>query len=233
MKHSKRMRKIYEGVDKKKYYSPSEAIDLLKSLPHVKFDESVEVALRLGIDPKKSDQAVRSTVVLPHGTGKQVRILVICKGDKVQDALDAGATYAGAEEYIEKIKGGWTDFDAVVASPDLMREVGILGKVLGPRGLMPTPKAGTVTPDVAKAVTDLLGGKIDFRADRQGVVNAAVGKLSFGRDQLVENLDALLRAIQKVKPATAKGVYMRSLSLSSTMGPGVRVGLKENEAAER
>ena len=233
MKHSKRMRKIYEGVDKKKYYSPSEAIDLLKSLPHVKFDESVEVALRLGIDPKKSDQAVRSTVVLPHGTGKQVRILVICKGDKVQDALDAGATYAGAEEYIEKIKGGWTDFDAVVASPDLMREVGMLGKVLGPRGLMPTPKAGTVTPDVAKAVTDLLGGKIDFRADRQGVVNAAVGKLSFGRDQLVENLDALLRAIQKVKPATAKGVYMRSLSLSSTMGPGVRVGLKENEAAER
>lgn len=233
MKHSKRMRKIYEGVDKKKYYSPSEAIDLLKSLPHVKFDESVEVALRLGIDPKKSDQAVRSTVVLPHGTGKQVRILVICKGDNVQAALDAGATYAGAEEYIEKIKGGWTDFDAVVASPDLMREVGMLGKVLGPRGLMPTPKAGTVTPDVAKAVKDLLGGKIDFRADRQGVVNAAVGKLSFGRDQLVENLDALLRAIQKVKPATAKGVYMRSLSLSSTMGPGVRVGLKENEAAER
>lgn len=224
-KRSKRFREAQQLVDKEKSYALGDAVEVLKKAPTVKFDESVEVALRIGVDPKKSDQQVRSTVFLPHGSGKKIRVLVLAKGDKAKEALDAGADHAGDQELIDKIKGGWTDFDAVIATPDMMREVGRLGKVLGPRGLMPTPKAGTVTTDVKKAVEDLKKGKIEFKVDKNSVVNNLVGKLSFTKDQLVENIESLLSAILKAKPATAKGQYLCSLFLSSTMGPGLKIDM--------
>jgi large subunit ribosomal protein L1 len=226
---SKRYREIAKSLDPQKVYSVSEAVDSLKQFPPVKFDQSVEVALKLGVDPRKSDQNVRGTVSLPNGTGKTTRILVFARGDKMQEALDAGADFAGADEYFEKVGKGWTDFDAVVATPDLMRDVGKLGKVLGPRGLMPTPKAGTVTNDIEKAVKELQGGKIEFKVDRHGVINSAVGKLSFTSEQLVQNIKALLDAIQRAKPSSAKGHYMKSLVLSSTMGPGLKIELRSVE----
>lgn len=224
---SKRTREIARTLEVLKTYTLQEAIEILKKCPPVKFDQSVEVSVKLGVDPRRSDQSVRGTVSLPNGTGKTMKILVFAKGDKMKEALDAGADYAGHEELIEKINGGWTDFDAVVATPDMMRDVGKLGKVLGPRGLMPTPKAGTVTTDIAKAVQDLKGGKIEFKIDRHGVVNNGVGKLSFSDEMLLQNIRYYLTAVQRAKPASAKGVYMRSIVLSSTMGPGLKISLNE------
>ena len=228
---SKRIREIAKSLDRQKPYSVKEAIDVLKKCPTVKFDQTVEVSLKLGVDPRRSDQSVRGTVSLPNGTGKTMKILVFAKGDKVKEALAAGADYAGHEELFEKVNGGWTDFDAVIATPDMMRDVGKLGKVLGPRGLMPTPKAGTVTTDIAKAVQELKAGKIEFKLDRHGVVNNGVGKLSFDADKLVQNIQALLTAIQRAKPASAKGQYMKSLVISSTMGPGLKIDLREQDLA--
>ncbi len=205
VKRSKRMKEADKLVDKNRTYNLEEAVEILKKCPATKFDQSVNVALQIGIDPKKSDQQVRGTVSLPHGTGQKVTLVVIAKGDKAKEALDAGADFAGADEYLEKIKGGWTDFSALIATPDMMRELGKLGKVLGPRGLMPTPKAGTVTNDVAKAVQEVKAGKIEFKVDKTGSVNNAVGKISFKKEKLLENLNVLLNAISKSKPASAKG----------------------------
>ena len=227
---SKRVREIAKSVDVAKTYTVKEAIDVLKKCPTVKFDQSVEVSLKIGVDPRRSDQQVRGTVSLPNGTGKKMTILVLAKGDKIKEALAAGADYAGNEEYIEKINGGWTDFSAVIATPDLMREVGKLGKILGPRGLMPTPKAGTVTADVGKAIQELKGGKIEFKLDRHGVINNGVGKLSFASDSLAANIKTFLTAVLRAKPASAKGHYMKALHLSTTMGPGLKVDLREIEA---
>lgn len=226
---SKRIREIAKSLDVQKTYSVKEAIDILKKCLTVKFDQTVEVSLKLGVDPRRSDQSVRGTVSLPNGTGKTMKILVFAKGDKVKEALAAGADYAGHDELFEKVNGGWTDFDAVIATPDMMRDVGKLGKVLGPRGLMPTPKAGTVTTDIAKAVQELKAGKIEFKLDRHGVINNGVGKLSFDADKIVQNIQAYLTAIQRAKPASAKGHYMKSLVISSTMGPGLKIDLREQD----
>ncbi|MCB1106710.1 MAG: 50S ribosomal protein L1 [Chlamydiia bacterium] len=228
-KRSKRYKEVLKLVDKDKTYQLGEAVEILKSFPPAKFDESVDVALLLGVDPKKSDQQVRSTVFLPHGTGKTIRVVVLAKGDKAKEALDAGADEAGDQELVDRIKGGWTDFDAVIATPDMMREVGKLGKVLGPRGLMPTPKAGTVTTDVKKGVEDLKKGKIEFKVDKNSVVNNYVGKLSFSKDHLVENIQSFLSAVSRAKPATAKGQFLRSLFLSSTMGAGLKIDINSIE----
>jgi large subunit ribosomal protein L1 len=224
---SKRIREIAKIVGPAKAYTVQEAIEMLKRCPPVKFDQSVDISLQIGIDPRKSDQQVRGTVTLPNGTGKSLKILVFAQGEKIDEALKAGADYAGNEDLFEKVNSGWTDFDAVIATPDMMRQVGKLGKVLGPRGLMPTPKAGTVTTDVAKAIQELKGGKIEFKVDRHGVINNGVGKLSFEAGKLVENALALLHAIFKAKPSSAKGNYMKSLAISSTMGPGLKIDLKQ------
>ena len=228
---SKRFREIAKAYDITKSYTIGEAVDILKRCPPIKFDQSLEIGVVMGVDPKKSDQQVRGTVTLPNGTGKSLRIVVIAKGDKADEAKAAGADQVGSDELVEKIASGWTDFDALVTTPDMMREVGKLGKVLGPRGLMPTPKAGTVTTDIANAVKDLKGGKIEFKIDRHGVVNRAVGKLSFDAGKLVENAQAFLQALLRAKPSTAKGQYIKSISLSSTMGPGIKIDLREIEVA--
>lgn len=228
---SKRFREIEKLYNRNAAYSVSEAIDILKRAPATKFDQSVELALMTGVDPRKSDQHIRGTVSLPNGTGKSMRILVLASGPKVKEALDAGADYAGSEEYIEKIKGGWTDFDALIATPDMMREVGKLGKVLGPRGLMPTPKAGTVTTDVVKAINELQGGKIEFKIDKHAGIHAAVGKISFDAGKIEENVKSFLEAIMRAKPPGAKGQYIKSLVLSTTMGPGIKLDLRIMEAA--
>ncbi len=225
MHRSKRFREIDKSLDAMKLYSLDEAIEILQKCPPVKFDQSVELSLKTGVDAQKSDQQVRGTVSLPNGTGKRCVILVFARGEKVKEALDAGADYAGNEEYLEKVRGGWVDFDAIVSTPDMMREVGKLGKVLGPRGLMPTPKAGTVTTDIGKGVAEAKAGKIEFKSDKHGVVNSAVGKLSFDKAKLIENVAVLLAAVQRAKPATAKGQYLKSLALSSTMGPGLKIDL--------
>lgn len=225
-KRSKRMKEVDKIVDRNKAYKLEEAVEVLKRCPPTKFDQSLNVALKIGIDPKKSDQQVRGTVSLPHGTGQKVTLVVIAKGDKAKEALEAGADFAGADDLVEKIKGGWTDFTALIATPDMMRELGKLGKVLGPRGLMPTPKAGTVTTDVAKAVKEMKAGKIEFKVDKTGNVNNAVGKISFNAGNLVENLNVLLNAIARSKPASAKGAFLRSMYLSSTMGPGLKIDLQ-------
>ncbi len=226
-KRSKRMKEIDKLIDPTKIYKLDEACDLLKQMPPVKFDQSVNVALRVGIDPKKSDQQVRGTVSLPHGTGQKITVCVIAKGDKAKEAQDAGAEFVGADDLLEKIKGGWTDFTVLVATPDMMRELGKLGKVLGPRGLMPTPKAGTVTTDVAKAVKESKGGKIEFKVDKTGNINNAVGKVSFQPINLAENIRTLLQAINRAKPSSAKGVFLRSMYLSTTMGPGLKIDLSQ------
>ena len=222
---SKRSREIAKLVDAQKVYKLEEAITILQKCPPVKFDQSVDVALKTGIDLQKSDQQVRGVVSLPNGTGKKSVIVVFAKGDKVKEALEAGADFAGTEELFEKIKGGWTDFDAVISTPEMMRDVGKLGKVLGPRGLMPTPKAGTVTNDIATAVREIKAGRIEFKNDKHGVVSNAVGKLSFSTEKLVENIRTYVAAVSKAKPAGTKGHYMVSLALSSTMGPGLQVDL--------
>lgn len=231
-KQSKRIKAIGKKIDQERRYNLDDALVLLKECPEVKFDQSVDIALKMGVDPRKSDQNVRGTVTLPSGTGKTIIVVVFAKGPKIQEALDAGADHAGDTELFEKVKAGWTDFDSVVATPDMMREVGKLGKVLGPRGLMPSPKAGTVTNDIAKAVQDLKGGKIEFKLDRHGVINTGVGKISFTKEQLGENIKALLLAIKQAKPPSAKGHYFSSLVLSSTMGPGLKIDIRDiTEAA--
>lgn len=229
-RQSKRTREIAKRYDIAKIYSIAEAIAILQECPSVKFDQTVDISLRLGVDPRRSDQHVRGTVSLPNGTGKTTSILVFARGDKIKEALDAGADYAGHDELLEKVNGGWTDFDAVIATPEMMREVGKLGKVLGPRGLMPTPKAGTVTTDVAKAIKELKAGKIEFKLDRHGVINNGIGKVSFEKDKLVQNALSFLTAVLRAKPATAKGHYMKSAVLSSTMGPGLKIDLRELDA---
>jgi len=220
------MQQVDKLFDRNKSYSLIEAVEVLKQCPPVKFDQSLNLALKVGIDPKKSDQQVRGTVTLPHGTGKKVVLVVIAKGDKVKEALSAGADHAGGDELLEKIKGGWTDFSVLIATPDMMRELGKMGKILGPRGLMPTPKAGTVTTDVERAVKEAKAGKIEFKADKTANVNSAVGKISFETDNLVANMTALLNAVAKSKPASSKGVFMRSLFLSSSMGPGLKIDIQ-------
>lgn len=224
---SKRTREIAKMVDVYKAHTIKEAIAILKKCPTVKFDQTVEISLKLGVDPRRSDQNVRGTVSLPNGTGKTMKILVFAKGDKVKEALQAGADYAGHEELLEKVTGGWTDFDAVIATPDMMRDVGKLGKVLGPRGLMPTPKAGTVTTDIANAIKELKGGKIEYKVDRHAVINNGVGKLSFTEEKLEENINAFIAAVLKSKPASAKGHFIQSIVASSTMGPGLKIDLRE------
>jgi large subunit ribosomal protein L1 len=223
MNITKRKKEFQSKVIKDKEYTLEEAVALLKDASKVKFVESLDCAMRLGVDPRQADQMLRGTVSLPHGTGKQVSVLVISKGAKVQEALDAGADYAGFEEYIEKIKGGWTDVDVIISTPDSMSELGKLGKILGPKGLMPNPKSGTVTQDVAQAVKEIKAGKIEFRVDKTGIVHSSVGKLNFENDKLVENAKAFINTIIKMKPASAKGQYVKSLFLSSTMGPGLKI----------
>ena len=223
MKHGKHYIDAAKQVDSTKLYDVNEALELACKLATAKFDETVELHVRLGVDGRHADQQVRGAVVLPNGTGKNVKVLAICKGNKVDEALAAGADYAG-EEYVQKIQSeGWMDFDVVVATPDMMGVVGRLGKVLGPRGLMPSPKAGTVTPDVARAVTEAKAGKIEYRLDKTNIIHCPIGKASFGAEKLQDNFDALMGAIIKAKPAAAKGQYVRSCVVASTMGPGVKV----------
>jgi len=216
-----------KDLDKLKSYNVTEAVSLLKGMTAAKFDETVEVAINLGVDPKHADQVVRGTVSLPNGTGKDVKILVIAKGDNIDKAKDAGADYYGAEEYLEKIKGGWTDIDVIVSTPDMMAEVGKLGRVLGPRGLMPNPKSGTVTNDISKAVGDLKAGKIEFRVEKQGIIHVGIGKLSFDENKIVENFNAFMDAIMKAKPNSLKGKYLKKVSISSTMGPGFKLDVDQ------
>ena len=223
MKRSKRYREIIANIDRTQEYPVEEAVKHLKSCTAARFDETVEIAMRLGVNPQHADQMVRGTVALPHGTGKTVRVLVFTKGDAVNEALAAGADHAGLEDYIEKIQKGWLEFDVAVASPDVMGMVGRLGKILGTRGLMPNPKSGTVTPNIVDAVKEIKAGKIDFRVDKTGIIHSGIGKLSFQEDQIIENVKTFIGAIVKLKPASAKGTYLRSISLSSTMGPGIFV----------
>ena len=220
--HGKKYRKAAEGNDGVQRYQPREALERLKGGAYAKFDETVDIAVRLGVDPRHADQIVRGTVVLPHGTGKKVRVLVITQGDKVKDAEAAGADFVGTE-YIQKIKDGWLDVDAIVATPDVMGQLGPLGRVLGPRGLMPNPKAGTVSMDVTKAVRDIKAGKIEFRVDKTGNVHAPIGKVSFSVEQLEQNYTAFMDTIVRAKPSAAKGTYVRTVAVSSTMGPGFRI----------
>ena len=211
-------------VDKSKAYDPAEALELVCQTSKAKFDETIEIHIRLGVDSRHADQQVRGAVVLPNGTGKKVKVLVFAKGDKVQAALDAGADYAGGAEYAEKIQQeNWFDFDVVIASPDMMGVIGKLGKVLGPKGLMPSPKAGTVTPDVAKAVTEAKAGKIEYRLDKTNIIHCPIGKASFGAEKLAENFNTLVGAVIKAKPAAAKGQYTKSCVVASTMGPGIKI----------
>lgn len=223
MKHGKKYNASIKKFDYKKSYGIQEAVGIVKETATAKFSESVDIAVRLGVDPKKADQAVRGTVALPHGIGKQVRVLVMTKPPKDAEAKAAGADYAGLEEYVEKIKGGWADIDVMIATPDVMVEVGKLGKILGPRGLMPNPKSGTVTVDVATAVKEVKAGKIEFRVDKAGVVHATVGKASFEQEKLTDNINAFLNTVVKLKPSTAKGQYIKSIFIASTMGPGVQI----------
>lgn len=222
-KHGKKYRKVVEGFDSQQTYGISDAVELLKKLHFVKFDESVDLAVRLGVDPRHADQMVRGAVALPHGIGKSVRVLVFAKGDKVAEARDAGADFVGGADLVEKIQGGWLDFDKVVATPDMMGNVGRIGRVLGPRGLMPNPKTGTVTFDVAKTVQELKAGKIDFRVEKAGIVHAPVGRMSFDADKLVENVGSLIDTLLRLKPASAKGQYIKSVTISGTMTPGVKL----------
>src|ERR1700731_2436203 len=237
MKRSKAYRQADEQIDRERSYTPAEAVGLAKKTSTAKFDPTVEVALRLGVDPRKADQMVRGTVLLPHGTGKTARVLVFATGDRAEEARAAGADFVGSDDLIEQIQGGFLDFDAVVATPDLMGKVGRLGRVLGPRGLMPNPKTGTVTPDVARAVTEIKGGKIEFRVDRHGNLHFIIGKASFDKKALLENYAAAIDEVIRLKPAAAKGRYLRKITFTTTMGPGIPVdptktrGFAEDDAA--
>jgi large subunit ribosomal protein L1 len=227
---TKNQKAYAEKVDVDKVYSLAEASALVKECSNVKFDATVDIAVRLGIDPRKANQMVRGTVSLPHGTGKSVRVLVLCNPDKEQEAKDAGADFVGLDEYIDKIKGGWTDIDVIITTPQVMGKVGALGRVLGPRGLMPNPKSGTVTMEVGKAVQDVKAGKIDFKVDKYGIIHASVGKVSFDAKQLEENVAEVLSTLMRLKPSASKGTYMLSIALSSTMGPGIKVDQKSATA---
>lgn len=213
-------------VDREKMYSISEAMALVKEVNTTKFDASVDVHIRLGVDPRKADQAIRGTVVLPHGTGKTKRVLVFCTPDKEEEAKAAGADYVGLDDLVQKVQGGWTDFDVVVAMPQVMAQVGRLGRVLGPRGLMPNPKTGTVTPNVGAAVADVKGGKVAFRVDKYGIIHASVGRVSFTAEKLVDNAKELIGTLSRMRPASAKGTYMRSVTVATTMSPGIHVEAK-------
>ncbi|HPG39531.1 MAG TPA: 50S ribosomal protein L1 [bacterium] len=223
MKHSKRFNELSAKIEKTVAYPLVQAVEKVKATATAKFDEAIEISVRLGVDPRKADQLVRGTVMLPSGTGKTIRILVLTKGEKEKEALEAGADFVGSDEMIEKIQGGWMDFDAVIATPDIMGQVGKLGRVLGPRGLMPNPKIGTVTFEIAKAVKEAKAGKIDFRVDKFGNVQTLVGKGSFTQQQLLDNIRAFMDVINRLKPSSAKGIYIRNITISSTMGPGIKV----------
>ena len=226
MNKGKKYQESAKLIDKSKLYETEEALDMVCKTSKAKFDETIEIHIRLGVDSRHADQQVRGAVVLPNGTGKKVRTLVIAKGDKAQAATDAGSDFVGAEEMVAKIQNeNWLDFDVVIATPDMMGVVGRLGKVLGPRGLMPTPKAGTVTPDVAKAVTEAKAGKIEYRLDKTNIIHCPIGKVSFGAEKLKENFDALMGAIVKAKPAATKGQYIKSCTIATTMGPGVKLNV--------
>lgn len=222
-KLTKNQKKALENYNASEEYSLEDASKLLKEINYAKFDASVDVDVRLGVDPKKSDQMVRGVVTLPHGTGKEIKVLVFCTPDKEQEAKDAGADYVGLDDYIKKIEDGWTDIDVIITMPAVMAKVGKLGRVLGPRGLMPNPKAGTVTPDVGKAVKDVKAGKIDFKVDKFGIIHAGIGKISFEPETIAENASEIIQIISKLKPASAKGTYFKSINLSSTMSPGIKI----------
>jgi large subunit ribosomal protein L1 len=222
-KPGKKYIEALKKVDRAKRYDLEDGVKLLVETAYAKFDEGVDVAVRLGVDPKKPDQMVRGTAVLPHGTGKKVKVLVFAKGQKEKEAQDAGADYVGAEDFIEKISKGWLDFDKAIATPDMMGAVSKLGKILGPRGLMPNPKVGTVTFDLAKAIKEIKAGKVEFKVEKAGIVHIPVGKVSFGFDKLLENARTVLEVIIRVKPPTSKGIYLRSIALSTTMGPGIKI----------
>ncbi|HNI43207.1 MAG TPA: 50S ribosomal protein L1 [Chitinophagales bacterium] len=226
MKLTKKRKQVAGKVDKNKLYQLAEAADLLKEVNTTKFDSSVDIHIRLGADPRKPDQALRGTVTLPHGTGKTKRVLVLCSPDKEQEAKDAGADYVGLDEFIEKISGGWTDVDVIVATPNVMAKLGKVGRILGPRGLMPNPKTGTITLNVGEAVREVKGGKIAFRVDKYGIIHASIGRLSFAPDKIAGNAMELLHALSKMKPSAAKGVYFKSLYMASTMSPGVPIDIK-------
>jgi large subunit ribosomal protein L1 len=225
-KLSKKQKEARANIDREKLYSLLEASELIKQITNVKFDASVDLAVRLGVDPRKANQMVRGVVTLPHGTGKDVKVLALVTPDKEAEAKDAGADYVGLDEYLDKIKGGWTDVDVIITMPSVMGKLGPLGRILGPRGLMPNPKTGTVTMDVAKAVADVKAGKIDFRVDKTGIVHAAIGKVSFPADKIAGNAKELIDTLVKMKPAAAKGVYMKSIHMSSTMSPSIGVDTK-------
>ena len=223
MVHSKRYNNNFEKINREKEYSLEEAAELLTSFSPPKFDESIEVTINLGIDPKHADQIVRGTVALPNGIGKDIKVLVFAKDNLAEEAKKAGADFVGSDDMVEKVKGGWTGMDVVVATPDMMAEVGKLGKILGPRGLMPNPKTGTVTMDIAKAVTEVKAGKIEFRVEKNGIIHNSIGKVSFSKGKIVENARVFLEAILKAKPQAAKGTYMKKVTLTSTMGPGIKL----------
>ena len=225
-KVSKQRKEALAKFDKSKSYSLNEAVNIVKQITYSKFDASVDLNIRLGVDPRKANQMVRGSVTLPHGTGKVVRVLVLCNPDKAQEALDAGADYVGLDEYIQKIKDGWTDIDIVITTPNIMPKVGALGRILGPRGLMPNPKTGTVTMDVAKAVQEVKAGKIDFKVDKYGIIAAGVAKVSFSPEQIFDNAKELIQTVIKLNPAAAKGTYVKSIYISSTMSPGVQIDVK-------
>jgi len=219
----KKYQKVREGLDLSRKYDFSEAVNLALQCSFARFDESVDMAVRLGVDPRRADQMVRGTVLLPNGTGKTVRVLAFAKGEKEKEALDAGADYAGSEELIEKIKGGWLEFDKTVATPDMMGAVGKIGKILGPRGLMPNAKLGTVTFEVAKVIKEIKAGKIEFRVEKSGVVHAPVGRVSLGAEKLLQNIASFMDTIVRLKPASSKGIYLKSIAVSTTMGPGIKI----------
>ena len=223
MNKSKRYMESIEKIDSNKNYNVDEAIEIISSCSKAKFDETIDLAINLGVDPKHADQVVRGTVSLPHGTGKKMKVLVIAKGDKVDEALQAGADYAGDKEFLDKIKSGWTDIDIIIAAPDMMAEVGKLGKVLGPRKLMPNPKSGTVTNNIKDAVSEVKKGKIEFRVDKNGIIHTVIGKSSFDNLKLVENCETIMNAIMKAKPNSLKGTYLKKITLSSSMGPGIKL----------
>jgi large subunit ribosomal protein L1 len=227
----KKMRNVISKIDLNQEYSIEGAITFIKENAFANFDETVDMAINLGVDAKKSDQMVRGTVVLPYGTGKSVRVLVFAKGEKEKEAKDAGADYVGAEDLVEKIQKGWLEFDKAVATPDLMRLVGKLGKVLGPRGLMPNPKLGTVTFDIAKAVKEIKAGKVEYKVEKTGIVHVPIGKVSFDKEKLLENTMAILKSVMKAKPATSKGKYIKKVTISSTMGPGIKIDLSKLKVA--
>lgn len=229
-KLTKNQKLALEKIDTSKQYTIEEAAKLVKEITTTKFDASVDVDVRLGVDPRKANQMVRGVVTLPHGTGKVTRVLVLCTPDKEEEAKAAGADYVGLDEYIEKIKGGWTDVDVIITMPSVMAKVGALGRILGPRGLMPNPKSGTVTMDIAKAVAEVKAGKIDFKVDRYGIVHTSVGKVSFDENKIVDNVREFIGTIMKLKPSAAKGTYVKSISVSSTMSPGIRIEPKSVEA---